>query len=90
MPKVFQYESFSRRYKKFIGLHPEMKKKIRDKLELFEHNPYAPALRLHKLTGKLADLYAISIDYDTRVVIDPDFDHDTFYLVDIGPHDEVY
>lgn len=90
MPKVIPYESFSRRFKKFIAMHPEMKKKILDKLEALGHNPYAPALRFHKLTGKLDEFYAISIDYDNRVVIDPDFDHDVFYLVDIGPHDDVY
>lgn len=71
-------------------MHPEMKDKILNILVLLEKNPYAPKLRFHKLTGILADLYAISIDYDIRVVIDPDFDNDVFYLVDIGPHDDVY
>lgn len=90
MPKILAYESYSRSYKKFLARHPGLKKRISDKLHMLERDPYAPALRLHKLSGLLEDLYAISIDYDNRVVIDLDFDNDTFYLVDIGPHDDVY
>lgn len=90
MPKISAYDSFTRCYKKFLAQHPNLKKKILERLELLRHNPYAPVLRFHKLTGRLEDFYAITIDYDTRIVIDPDFDNDIFYLVDIGSHDEVY
>lgn len=90
MPKVFPYASFTRNYKKFIGQHPEFKKRVLEKLRQLGKDPYAPALHFHKLTGRLEDFYAIWIDYDNRIVIDPDFKNDTFYLVSIGPHDDVY
>ncbi|OPZ54379.1 MAG: hypothetical protein BWY90_00118 [Deltaproteobacteria bacterium ADurb.BinA014] len=90
MPTISAYDSFFRRYKKFLALHPNLKKKILEKLALLKSEPYAPVLRFHKLTGRLEEFYAITIDYDYRIIIDPDFDNDIFYLVDIGTHDEVY
>lgn len=90
MPKVLSYESFNRSFKKFIARHPGMRKRIIEKLRALEADPYAPSLRLHKLSGRLEEFYAISIDHNNRIVIDPDFENDIFYLVDIGDHDAVY
>jgi mRNA-degrading endonuclease YafQ of YafQ-DinJ toxin-antitoxin module len=62
-----------------------------EQLELFIENLFHPALRTHRLSGKLKDLWSFSIRYDMRVV-------STFLeekpkralLIVMGTHDEVY
>jgi mRNA-degrading endonuclease YafQ of YafQ-DinJ toxin-antitoxin module len=73
-----------------LRFHPGLKKRISERLRLLEKDPYAAILRFHGLEGPLDDLYAVTIDYDLRVIIDAHFDSDAFYLVDIGSHEEVY
>jgi mRNA-degrading endonuclease YafQ of YafQ-DinJ toxin-antitoxin module len=51
-------------------------------------NPADPAIRLHKLAGRLAGQWAISAGYDLRVVCR--IEGDTAHLVSVGSHDEVY
>ena len=36
--------------------------------KLFKENPFYPSVRLHKLKGKLKDLWSISIDRKTRII----------------------
>lgn len=57
--------------------------------ELFLKNPFDPALKTHKLSGRLKDLWAFSLGYDLRVVF-YFFSPDQAVFVDIGTHDEVY
>lgn len=90
MPRLFYTTTFERKYKKFLKLHPDMKKRILEKLHLLEDDPYSITLRFHKLEGSLDDLYSISIDREIRIIIDPHFDNNAFYLIDIGTHDDVY
>jgi mRNA-degrading endonuclease YafQ of YafQ-DinJ toxin-antitoxin module len=90
MPRLFYTPAFERKYKKLLKAHPGLKKRISERLNLLEKDPYASALRFHSLEGPLNDLYAVTIDYDLRVIIDAHFDADAFYLVDIGSHDDVY
>jgi mRNA-degrading endonuclease YafQ of YafQ-DinJ toxin-antitoxin module len=52
-------------------------------------NPFHPALRTHKLVGKLEGLWAFSVAYDCRVVF-RFMNGDEVLLVDIGSHEEVY
>jgi len=80
---------FKRELKKFISKHPEMESKIRDELEVFVENPFAPELINHKLSGKLRDLRAIVVDYDCRIVF-KFVEKDCALLIGIGSHDEVY
>lgn len=80
---------FKRDLKKYVSQHPEMESKIRDKLDVFVENPFAPELRNHKLTGRLKDLRAIVIDYDCRIVF-KFVEKDSALLIGIGSHDEVY
>jgi len=80
---------FKRELKKFISKHPEMESKIRDELEVFVENPFAPELRNLKLSGRLRDLRAIVIDYDCRIVFNF-VEKDGALLIGTGSHDEVY
>lgn len=52
-------------------------------------DPHAPELKNHKLSGKLKDLRAISVEYDCRIVF-TFVDENTALLVSIGTHNEVY
>jgi addiction module RelE/StbE family toxin len=58
-------------------------------MKLFLENPFDPRLRTHKLTGKLEGFWALSIDYDCRVIFQF-IDKNDVLLIDIGGHDEVY
>lgn len=59
-------------------------------LKLLELNPYHPSLRLHKLRGKLSELYSVSINISYRISIIFLIKDDKIIPVDIGSHDEVY
>jgi addiction module RelE/StbE family toxin len=90
MPKVFFTESFKRKFKKFIKGKPDFANLIETKLLLLETTPYDPSLRNHKLGGSLNEYRAIYIDYDCRIIFLPYKPTDTYYLIDIGDHDDVY
>jgi addiction module RelE/StbE family toxin len=80
---------FEKSLKKWIIKHPESRELIKQKLELFITNPYAPELKNHKLSGQLKDLRAISVTYDCRIVFAM-VEENVALLVAIGTHDEVY
>lgn len=50
--------------------------------------PFASTLHTHALSGGLHGKYASSLTYELRVVFK--LNDDIVYLLDIGPHDEVY
>ena len=60
-----------------------------EKLEKFIENPFAKELKIHKLTGKLKDLWSFSLGYDLRVIFFFAEDNKAV-LIDIGSHEEVY
>jgi mRNA-degrading endonuclease YafQ of YafQ-DinJ toxin-antitoxin module len=81
---------YKKKEQKFIKKHPEIAGQYEKTLKLLELNPYHPSLRLHKLTGKLSDLYSISINITYRLSIDFIIQDDKIIPVDIGTHDEIY
>ena len=66
-----------------------MAAKVRDKLHMFEADPFVPELRNHKLSGKLKGLRAIVVDYDCRIIF-KFVEKDKALLIGIGTHNEVY
>lgn len=89
MIRITWDQGFKRIYKKNIKKNHELKKKFWDAMEVFSKNPFNPRLRTHKLTGQLEGLWALSIDYDCRVVFQF-ISKNEVLLIDIGGHDEVY
>jgi proteic killer suppression protein len=82
-------DSFTRILKKWRKKHPELVARFQQKLELFKNEPFHPSLKNHRLTGNLAGAWAISINYEQRLVFK--FLSDTkVLLIDLGTHDEVY
>ena len=58
-------------------------------MKIFLEKPFFPQLRTHKLSGKLAEQWAFSIDDDFRIVFEF-VGKDQVLLIDVGSHDEVY
>jgi len=83
-------DSYLKRAKKFIKKHPELVSQYEKTLKLLEINPNHPSLRLHKLHGKLSELYSVSINISYRISIYFLFEDDKIIPIDIGSHDEVY
>ena len=90
MAEIIYTESYIKRAEKFIKKHPELLKQYAKTLELLELNPFHPSLRLHKLKGRLSELYSVSINISYRLCIDFIIEDDRIIPVDIGTHDEVY
>jgi proteic killer suppression protein len=82
-------EGFKRSYKKRVKKDEELRRRFWQRLELFSASPFARQLRTHKLSGKLEDLWAFSVNEDCRVVFEF-IGEDQVLLIDIGSHDEVY
>jgi len=87
--KITWDHGFKRIYKKKVKNNEDLKKRFWDAMESFSKNPFNPQLRTHKLTGQLEGLWALSIDYNCRVIFQF-IDKNEVLLVDIGGHDEVY
>ncbi len=90
MAEIIYTESYIKRAKKFIKKHPELLKQYSKTLKLLEVNPYHSSLRLHKLKGRLSDLYSVSINISYRISIVFIIDKDKIIPIDIGTHEEVY
>jgi len=83
-------ESYTRRAVRFLRKHPEMRNQYGKTLELLELNPRHPSLRLHKLSGPLADLHSISINMSYRITMEFLIDGNNILPVNIGKHEDVY
>ncbi len=90
MAEIIYTESYNKRAAKFIKKHPDLLSQYQKTLELLEMNPHHPSLRLHKLKGKLSELYSISINISYRISIDFIFENDQIIPIDVGSHDEIY
>ena len=90
MAEIEYTESYNKRASKFIKKHPDLLSQYTKTLELLEMNPYHPSLRLHKLKGKLSELYSVSINISYRISIDFIFEDDKIIPIDVGSHDEIY
>ena len=61
---------------------------VKKQLALFESNPTHPSLRIHKLSGKLTNVYSLSIGLKLRLLYFVNNGEAWGYM--IGTHDEVY
>ena len=90
MAKLIYTESYIKRARKFIKKHPELISQYEKTLKLLEINPFHPSIRLHKLKGKLSDLYSVSINITYRISIEFIIEKDLIIPIDVGSHDDVY
>ena len=90
MAEILYTDSYLKRAKKFIKRHPDLVAQYEKTLKLLEINPNHPSLRLHKLQGKLSELYSVSINISYRISIIFLIENDKIIPIDLGSHDEVY
>ena len=70
--------------------HPELQNQYRKTLQLLELDPTHPSLRLHRLGGRLSELYSVSINLRYRITIDFLVNGDEILLVNVGSHNQAY
>ncbi len=90
MAELIYTENYIKRAKKFIKKHPELINQYEKTLKLLEINPLHPSLRLHKLKGKLSDLYSVSINITYRISMEFIINKDIIIPVDVGSHNNTY
>ena len=90
MNKFIFTDSYIKKAKKFVKKHPELLSQYEKTLKILELNPFHRSLRLHKLTGKLSELYSVSINMTYRISIDFIIDDKKIIPINVGKHDEVY
>nr|MBC8473407.1 plasmid stabilization protein [Candidatus Omnitrophota bacterium] len=55
-----------------------------------ELNPFHPSLKLHGLSGKLNEIFAVSINVSFRITLELLISEKEITPIDIGIHDDVY
>lgn len=90
MNKIIYTDNYIKKAKKFVKKHPELLSQYEKTLKLLELNPFHPSLRLHKLSGKLSELYSVSINITYRISIDFIIDDKMIIPINVGKHDVVY
>ncbi len=90
MAEIIYTHSYIKRVKKYFSKHPELISQYEKTLKLLELNPFHPSLRLHKLRGKLSELYSGYVNISYRMTIIFLIEDNKIVPVDIGTHDEVY
>lgn len=83
--KIYYSSKFAKEYK---NLSIKVKRTAEKKEKIFRNNPFDSQLKTHKLTGKLKDYYAFSIDYQYRIVFEFTDKH-TIWFHSVGTH-EIY
>ena len=90
MTEILYTDSYLKRAGKFIKKHPDLISQYEKTLKILEINPFHPSLRLHKMQGKLSQLYSVSINISYRMTIIFMIEDDKIIPIDLGSHDEVY
>ncbi len=88
--KLIYTNSYIKRASKFIKKHPDLLSQYEKTLKLLEIDPKHPSLKIHRLKGKLKDLYSISINISYRITLEFFVTQKEIILVNVGHHDEVY
>ena len=83
-------DGYEKRAIKFLKKHKDIYPQYEKTIELLQHNPQHPSLRLHKLQGKMTSFSSVSINMKYRVIIDFIIVDEVIILIDIGSHDDVY
>jgi len=83
--KIYYSAKFAKEYKK---LSQKVKLQAEKKESVFRKNPRQASLKTHKLTGKLKDFWAFSVDYKYRIIFEFR-EKDVIWFHSVGTH-EIY
>ena len=89
MTEIVPTSGFRKAFRRKVGGNKNLEVRFRDRVVIFQTNPFNPRLKTHRLSGQLEGLWSFSIDYDVRVVFSFT-EPDRALFVDMGSHDEVY
>jgi mRNA-degrading endonuclease YafQ of YafQ-DinJ toxin-antitoxin module len=89
MIEIVLSSSFRKSFKRKIRGNKNLEHRFRDRVGIFQNDPFDPRLRTHQLSGQLQGLWSFSVDYDTRVIFSF-IESNKVLFVDIGTHEEVY
>lgn len=81
---------YQRKAKKFFRQHPDLRPAYDDLLADLATDPFAPAIKLHPLSGRLKGIWSISLTYSYRITLTLLLSEKEITLLDIGDHDDVY
>lgn len=84
--EIIYSSKFARGYKK---LPNNIKDSAEEQETVFRKNPFDPALKTHKLKGKLNGFLSFSIGYKYRIIFEFSKDKNTAYFHSVGDH-EIY
>ncbi len=88
MPKVFVPTSL---FKKQLKKLPDyVLDSLKEVLLKFEANEMDPTLKNHRLKGEYSDYRSINITGDWRLIYERSVVTDTYRLIAIGTHSELY
>ena len=77
---------YSKRFVKQLKKLPhDVQQRAIKQEQVFKRNPYHPSLRLHKLSGRLRQVWSISITMNYRIMFQVFENGDTLF-VSIGTH----
>lgn len=88
--KLIFTDDYNKLEQKFLKRHPELKRAYAKALKLLEENPFYPSLKLHRLSGNLSDLHAVSINLSYRITLELLITETEIVLVNVGDHKDVY
>ncbi|MBE8190385.1 MAG: type II toxin-antitoxin system mRNA interferase toxin, RelE/StbE family [Candidatus Thioglobus sp.] len=88
--QIIATQNYLKRLEKFLKKHPKIAPQYQKTIAILCVNPNYPALRMHKLQGRLQEYYSISINLKYRIVVDFIVQNEQIILIDIGTHNEVY
>ena len=86
--KTYLSKKFKKKLDKLYRQDRKIVSLIDKQLGLFKSNPRHPSLRLHKISGKKAEDWSLTIKGNLRIVFT--FYQEGILLIDVGSHDEVY
>ncbi len=88
--KIIYTKSYIRRAGRFIKKYPQLIGQYEKTLKLLELNPFHPSLKLHRLSGRLNELFAVSINVSFRITLELLISEKEIIPVNIGIHDDIY
>jgi len=89
MTEIVLTSSFRKAFKRKIRGNKKLEQRFRDRVAIFQNDPFDARLRTHQLSGQLQGLWSFSVDYDARVIFSF-VESDRALFVDMGTHEEVY
>ncbi len=88
--KIIYTKSYISRAGRFIKKYPQLIGQYEKTLKLLELNPFHPSLKLHRLSGRLNELFAVSINVSFRMTLELLISEKEIIPVNIGIHDAIY